>query len=131
VIGAAPEVVTSPIRVGGSAAPGRIAPAPAATSWFEEVYEVHPADSYAKISKQKFATEAYAAALQEFNRRHPQASPAVQRGDGTLAPGERLFIPQAELLEKRYPSLIPRPAAGAAPAEATQAFHPGGTLPPR
>jgi hypothetical protein len=90
--------------------------APAVESYDEISRKVLPGDSYRALSREYYRSEAYAEALQLFNRNHPRASPAAQR-DGSLVPGDTVYIPPVKILEQRHGAVISaapaRPAAGA------------------
>jgi hypothetical protein len=86
-------------------------------------------DSFASLSKEIYHDESYAKALQMWNQNHPRATEAMAR-DGTLAPGDKIFIPPATQLEQHYAGLIPNlkppprpagtiPVSFTAPATAT------------
>jgi hypothetical protein len=122
---------TPPLIVGldSTAVPLRPSPARPVVESFDEVaYTCKPEDTYAKISLRYYGTEDYAAALQKFNHHHARASEAVRR-DGAILPGETIFIPPANVLERRHADAIPpkRSAAGAAVKPAS--FNAPGTPP--
>jgi hypothetical protein len=87
-------------------------------SWDEVSYTCRPSDTYRGISARFYPSEDYAAALQLYNRNHPRASDTMRR-DGTLVPGETLYIPPISLLEERYRAAIPRPSGAARPVPAS------------
>jgi hypothetical protein len=95
------------------------ASAPTEVVSYEEVrHTVEPADTFQSLSKDFYNSDAYARALQMWNQTHPRANDAMAR-DGTLVPGQKIFIPPAAQLEQHYAALIPnlkavaRPASGA------------------
>jgi LysM repeat protein len=64
------------------------------------IHDVQPGDSYAEISKNTYGSDRYQAALAAFNHElDPQAA--------TLTKGQRLRVPPAQVLERRYRNLIP------------------------
>jgi hypothetical protein len=81
-------------------------------SWDETDYVCKAGDTYRSISAHFYLNEAYAEALQLYNRNHPRASDAMRR-DGTLVPGETLYIPPSGILEERHSAVIPKPAPAA------------------
>jgi hypothetical protein len=87
--------------------------APPVKSWDETDYVCKAGDTYRSISAHFYLNEAYAEALQLYNRNHPRASDAMRR-DGTLVPGETLYIPPSGILEERHSAVIPKPAPAAA-----------------
>jgi hypothetical protein len=103
-------------------------------SFSEETYHCLPGDTFESISQKKYNTPSYAGALLLFNRDHPLAGDAFQAG--TLRPGQAVYVPQAAILEERYPTAIknlsplavtpPRPAAGVTPAPGVGAAADGG-----
>src|SRR5262249_23287421 len=84
-------------------------------------------------------TDAYAEALKLWNRNHPRASDAM-RADGTLQPGDTIYVPPGRILEKRHGALIPKltPLPGAVPSGPEPAggtvrqttFDPARSMPP-
>jgi hypothetical protein len=116
------------VGLDSTAVPLRPGPASPVVESFDEVaYVCKPDDTYAKISLRYYGTEEYGAALQKFNHRHARASEAMRR-DGAILPGETLFIPPANVLERRHADAIPKkPAAGGAVKPAS--FNAPGTLP--
>ena len=64
------------------------------------IHDVQPGDTYADISKNTYGSDRYQAALAAFNHElDPQ--------NATLSKGQRLRVPPALVLERRYRSLIP------------------------
>jgi hypothetical protein len=66
-----------------------------------------PGDTFAAISQSEYKTEDYAKALEMYNRNHPRAGDAMRR-DGTMAPGDRIYLPPSPVLEKRHADVIVR-----------------------
>jgi nucleoid-associated protein YgaU len=140
-IGATSATVTPPILAPVRSTPLRPAPggAPQVESYDEEAVPVKPGDTFESISKRFYQTEAYAEALKTWNRNHPRASDAL-RLNGTLQPGDVLFVPPGAILEKRHgasiPNLKPLPASGAKLGDPVSAgvmqttFDPARALPP-
>jgi hypothetical protein len=125
-LASAPERPTPP--------PPQVQPAstaPSVTVYDEQEYSCKPGDSWEAISKNFYMTDRYAKALARHNQNHARASGRI-RDTGQLAPGERVFVPQAYVLEDRYADAIPRPTA-APPSTAMPATFvapSGGTAPP-
>ena len=106
-------------------------------SWDEKVHVWTKGDSFAALSQGAYSTEDYAAALQMYNRNHPRASASLRR-DGTVAEGDKIYIPEQRILEKRHADVIAKPkpkteGAGAAPAAVSPVqagFNPADLPPP-
>lgn len=99
----------------GMAAPPRSANNGASVQVFDEMeYTCQPNDSFASISKKFLLSENYAKALQRHNQQHARASEKMA-DSGKLTPGEKIYIPQAYVLENRYADAIPNPKASASP----------------
>ncbi len=81
--------------------------APLVDSWDERTYVAKPGDTYAVISLSEYKTEDYAKALQMYNQNHPRAGDAMRR-DGTMAPGDQIYLPPSPVLEKRHADVIVR-----------------------
>jgi LysM repeat protein len=140
-IGATSATVTPPILAPVRSTPLRTIPAgaPQVESYDEEAVPVKPGDTFESISKRFYQTEAYAEALKTWNRNHPRASDAL-RLNGTLQPGDVLFVPPGAILEKRHgasiPNLKPLPASGAQLGDPVSSgvmqttFDPARALPP-
>jgi hypothetical protein len=74
----------------------------------EQEYMCQPNDTFESLSKRFFnGSDKYAAALQRHNQNHARASDLMARS-GKITPGERIFIPPADILEQRYPDAIER-----------------------
>jgi hypothetical protein len=113
---ATPEAVTPPIAVSG-AAPSRPPAGPPSRrviSYDETVYRCQANDNYIDLSKRFYETDAYAAALQLYNRNHPQATPSMAR-DGGLIIGEPVYVPSTSILHARYGAVIRNPSTPPAP----------------
>jgi hypothetical protein len=100
---------------------------PSVDSYDEISRKVTPGDTYRALSREYYQSEGYAEALQLFNRNHPRASPASQR-DGSLVPGDTVYIPPVKILEQRHGAVIPgaqtKPVAAApAPSAVTPASY--------
>lgn len=65
-----------------------------------EVCEVQPGDNYWKISRRAYGTTKYFSALALYN--HNRVGDPKR-----LRPGMKVLLPDAELLEKKYPKLFP------------------------
>ena len=81
--------------------------APVVDSWDERTYVAKPGDTFATISLSEYKTEDYAKALQLYNQNHPRTGDAMRR-DGTMAPGDRIYLPPSPVLEKRHADVIVR-----------------------
>src|SRR5262249_37079461 len=77
-----------------------------------ETYPCKPNDTFATICREKYHAEKYAQALLMFNRSYPTAAEGVRSEPPVLAPGQPVYLPPIEILEKRYPTLIPSSAPG-------------------
>jgi LysM domain len=79
---------------------------------------VQAGDTYQSLARFYYGNENYAAALEQHNRTHEEASTDLR--DGRLRIGDRVYVPKDKtVLETRYPDKIPglNPAAlGSAPA---------------
>lgn len=64
----------------------------------EEVHEVQPGENYWTISRQHFGTARYFAALAAYNQHR------IPRPD-RMKPGMFVLVPEAEVLEQRYPKM--------------------------
>jgi hypothetical protein len=97
----------------------------------EQEYRSTAGDTFEKISERYYGTDKFAAALRQHNRHHARASTQMSN-DGTLAPGERIYIPPADILEQRYGDTIVKPAAPSQtlPASYTSPSAPGSAPPP-
>jgi hypothetical protein len=80
------------------------------TVFDEQEYTWKNNDTFADISKQYYQSDVYANALQRYNRDHARAT-AQMNNTGTPTPGERIYIPQAYILEQRHADAISKPAA--------------------
>lgn len=73
--------------------------------------------SFEQISSKFYYSPRYGRALLLFNRKLPSASAALRQDPPHLAPGERIMIPPAYILEQMYPSEIGQPSTtGIVPA---------------
>jgi hypothetical protein len=95
------------------------------TVYDEQEYVCKANDTFESISKQYLLSDKYAKALQRHNQNHARASLRMTEG-GRLMPGEKIYIPQAYILEQRYADAIPRPAAAAASVVPATAVAPAG-----
>jgi hypothetical protein len=87
---------------------------------YEEVRRaVRAGDNYESLSKEYYNSEGYAKALQLWNQNHPRASDVMAR-DGSLVPGEKIFIPPAAQLEQHYAQVITSPKIAPRPSGAVQ-----------
>lgn len=69
------------------------------------IYEVQPGDSYWRISRLKYGTIKYFAAIAEYNK---QRIPNPKH----LRPGMKVMLPEAEVLEQTYPKFFHNSGAG-------------------
>jgi hypothetical protein len=90
----APVRVIAPLSV----SPGTPAP-PRTDHYTVESHECLAEDTWEKLAKTKYGNESAAAALKEFNRGYFRASDRLHR-EGTMAPGEKVFIPPVAILER-------------------------------
>jgi hypothetical protein len=115
---------TPPIRLPDSLPTRPLSSVPAATpvalttqvvSYEEIRHSVRTGDTFASLSTEYYNTDGYAKALLLWNQTHPRASDAMAR-DGTLVPGDKVFIPPVGQLEQHCSAAIstvkpaPRPA---------------------
>jgi hypothetical protein len=98
---------------------------PDVESFDEETHTCKPTDTFQTISQEKYHSDRYAAALLMFNRGHPLAADGVRSEPPVLRPGQPVFIPPVEILQKRYSALITDPGPLARPP----AHAPGHTIP--
>jgi hypothetical protein len=125
---------------------GRVKPMPAASTppltkpatlaepqvivFTEKEYSCQPSDTFEALSKRFYNTEKYAAALRRHNQNHARAS--YQMGSsGQITPGEKIFIPPADVLDQRYPDAVGKPPLSSAPAAVPASFNATGSPPPR
>jgi hypothetical protein len=87
-------------------------------SYDEETYICKPGDTFASICNDKYQTSKYSQALLMHNRSHPVAADGIRSEPPVLQPGQPIYIPPSELLQKRYPALISGTAASPGPAAA-------------
>jgi hypothetical protein len=80
-------------------------------SWDESLHVAQAGDTFQKISARYYGSDAYAQALLQYNRNHPQTSDALHQ-DGALKAGDKVFVPPAEILEQKHGSVLSKPAAG-------------------
>jgi hypothetical protein len=110
-----------PSATGGTTtAPQAVArPQPQVVVYDEQEYRAAAGDTFETISKKYYGTEKFAEALRRHNRYHARAS-LQMANEGTLAPGERLYIPPADILEQRYgDTIVKPPSSQAVPASFT------------
>jgi hypothetical protein len=78
-------------------------------SYDEMIYTCQSKDTWLSVSKRFYHTEAYAAALQLYNRTHPQATNRSMTAEGAMTIGEPVYVPSTSLLHERYGSHIAAP----------------------
>ena len=95
----------------GVAPVGAVRPAvysdPRVESWDEYTHTSRPTDTFKSISQEKYTSDKYERALLMYNRRHPQPSGGIQTEPPVLRPGDPVYIPPLEILERKYPAMIP------------------------
>jgi LysM repeat protein len=128
-IGSAVGNTTPPIRLPEAMPAKPLAPAaqPVTTqviSYEEMRHTLAPGETYESLSKQFYNSDAYAKALQMWNQNHPRASDAMAR-DGSIVPGEKLFVPPVEQLEQHYAAVIPNLKAAPRPSGTVQTSFTG------
>jgi hypothetical protein len=84
-------------------------------SFDEETYICKPNDTLASICRDRYHDDRYAQALLLFNRSHPMSAPGIRSEPPVLQAGQPVYIPPAEILQKRYPpgSIPSQPASPA------------------
>jgi hypothetical protein len=80
---------------------------PQVEKYEETEYVCKDTDTFQSISSEKYLSADYAEALKLWNQHHYQTSGRLHQ-EGTLKPGDHIFLPPAFMLEKRYGSHIPR-----------------------
>jgi hypothetical protein len=96
---------TEPLQQVGARVQQPILPAQV-ISYTEKQPKIQPGDTFQGLAKAYYGNESYAAALEQHNRTHEEATASLK--EGRLTPGERVFIPSDKsLLESRYPDKIP------------------------
>ncbi|HWG41489.1 MAG TPA: hypothetical protein VN688_01800 [Gemmataceae bacterium] len=121
-----------PIAASNPSAPARPTPRaePKVVVYDEQEYTCQPNDSFEQISVKYYMSDKFAEALRRHNRQHARASDRMAH-DGTIAVGEKIYIPQAYILEERYGDAIVKPTG--APSQTVPAsFTPpasGSSLP--
>lgn len=110
----------SPLPTPATSVRAAASPAPAATGAsvkvFDEIeYVCQPGDTFESISKKYYqGAPQFAEALKLHNKNHARASDNMQ-STATLRPGEKVFIPQAYILEERYAGVIKKSDTPASP----------------
>jgi len=104
-------------------------PAPQVIVYDEQDYVCQPGDTFEKISARFYQSEAFAQALRRHNRHHARAS-LLMANVGTITPGEKIFIPPADILEQRYGDAVVKPASPTATQTLPASFSaPAGASP--
>ncbi|MCS7168639.1 MAG: LysM peptidoglycan-binding domain-containing protein [Gemmatales bacterium] len=91
--------------------PVKVAPAPVPSEKVEvfeyevQRYQVRPGDTWELLSRWRYGSERFAQALAAYNR---ERDPGLAR----LDVGASIFLPPAEVLQRRYPQLTGQPTAG-------------------
>jgi hypothetical protein len=119
----AAPVVTPPVLAHVPSTPLRPEPPDTSAAYDESEYPVHEGDTLESICERYYHSPAYAAALRQYNL--GQRKPTAARADGSLVPGQKLYLPSAAVLEQRYPGTAPKPA----PAPASSLAPASGTVP--
>jgi hypothetical protein len=98
---------------------------------FDEVEHVCRAnETFESLSKQYYmGSPSYAKALQRHNQQHPRANDRMAK-TGQIVPGEKVFIPQAYILEQGYPDTISKQATSTPPTTVPATFVPQNGSPP-
>lgn len=98
---------------------------------YDEIEHVCKAnESFESLSKQYYmGSPNYAKALQRHNQQHTRASKRMEE-TGQITPGEKVFIPQAYILEKRYADTISKPAVPPSSGTVPATFFPTTGSPP-
>jgi hypothetical protein len=80
---------------------------PRVESFDEESHVCKPNETFKSISQEKYTSDKYERALLMYNRAHPLAAESIRGDPPMLRPGQPVYVPPLEILEKRYPALIP------------------------
>jgi hypothetical protein len=88
--------LTSGVEARPASTPGR-----GVVSYDEAVYTCAAKDTWLALSQRFYQTPAYAAALQLYNRGHPQATRGMA-AEGALTIGEPVFVPSTSVLHERH-----------------------------
>ena len=103
----APITATTPrLDVPGFSTTGQRKNAPVVESYDEETVTVRANDSFRSLSAEFYQNPRYEKALQLFNRSHPLAPEAMRQNSTALRPGQSVFMPPKEILEKYYAAAI-------------------------
>jgi len=98
-------LTTGPLQQVGARIQQPILPAQV-ISYTEKQPKIQSGDTFQSLARAYYGNESYAAALEQHNRTHEEATASLK--EGRLIPGERVFIPSDKsLLESRYPEKIP------------------------
>jgi hypothetical protein len=98
-----PIPVIVPAVAPSSNQPGAIAQV---ESYNEQTYVCRPNDTFRAISQAYFGTPKYERALMLLNRNHPLATEALRQNPPVLREGEKIYIPEARILDKNYSAVI-------------------------
>jgi hypothetical protein len=93
------------------------------TTYNEVAYVCRRGDTWEELSKHFYKTDRYAKALQRHSQIHIRASEQMAR-TGQPTEGDRIFVPQAYVLEGLYPDLSPQPAAPPSPTMVPATYAP-------
>jgi hypothetical protein len=100
----ATPIPTRPADGTGTGRPPASRP-PRVVQFDEQIVRVaRPDESYRTLSGQFYGSDEYAQALQLYNVEYPQSK---LRRDGTLAPGDVVYVPDIHKLETTYGDKIP------------------------
>jgi hypothetical protein len=101
-VGAEPFVKTPPIHFSGRGG-GEKTGGGSVQKFEAEALDLREAVTWAALSKTRYGSEKYGAALEEFNRTYRQDPPL---NPGEPKPGRRVYLPPLGYLEKNYAQLL-------------------------
>jgi hypothetical protein len=81
-------------------------------------YSCQSGDTWEKLSEKHYGEKDAAEALKEYNRNDPRAAGAIL-SSGTIASGEKVYIPPLKVLERYGLKLGPTPAPAASAGRMT------------
>jgi nucleoid-associated protein YgaU len=89
-----------------AAAPSPAANNPLVESYDEDTHVCRANETLRTISQTYYQSDRYERALLLFNRNHPLATESIRQDPPQLAPGQKVYVPPARILEKYYASAL-------------------------